>query len=234
MMKSQSLSHRLQAVANFVEQYANQPIRLADIGTDHAYLPVNLILNQKISYAIAGDVAKGPLQSAEQEVLSHQLQDMISVRLGDGLSVVDPKDYINTVSICGMGGKLMTDILYQGHQYLTPNHTLILQANTGAHIVRNWLSHHAYAIVDETVIDEDGHLYEIIVAQSQIGSGYSPKEIYLGPCLIQDRCPAWHKKIQSDYHHLTHVVKAMSQAKNKDAEKIQFYQQALSYIKEYL
>ena len=82
-MNSQQLSRRLATVADLICQYGASDIRLADIGSDHAYLPCHLALNQKIQAAVAGEVVKGPYQSAQAEVQSQGLDSIIQVRLGD-------------------------------------------------------------------------------------------------------------------------------------------------------
>lgn len=232
-MKADQLSLRLDTVANFVVKYGNSPIRLADIGTDHAYLPVNLLLNEHVSFAIAGDVAKGPLKSAENEVNQQSLQSKIDVRLGDGLKVIREDDRMNTVTICGMGGKLISTILEEGHHLIQSHHTLILQPNTGGHILRQWLSNHDYHILDETMVAEDGHMYEIIVAQTtQSAPKYSAKQIYLGPCHMIRKSKIWKDKLQAKHQHLSSIVHSMSQAKKVDYQKLKDYQDAMSYIEE--
>ncbi|MDR1567777.1 MAG: class I SAM-dependent methyltransferase, partial [Streptococcaceae bacterium] len=106
-MNGEKLSKRLAMVASFVPKGA----RVADIGSAHAYLPVLLIKSGKISYAVAGEVAKGPFESAQQEVAKHSLDEQISVRLANGLAAISAADQIDTLTIAGMGGQLMTDIL---------------------------------------------------------------------------------------------------------------------------
>lgn len=234
-MNSESLSLRLKAVADYVVEFASRPIRLADIGTDHAYLPVYLILNDIISFAIAGDVAQGPLQSAKIGVQHYSVEKEIDVRLGNGLQVVRRQDNMNTATICGMGGKLMTEILEEGYKNLTENHTLILQPNTGEHLVRQWLQEHQYLILAEKVIEEDAHFYEIIVAQPfERQLDYTPQEILLGPCHMGQPSESWLKKIAKDYHHIRRIIHSMKQASAVDQEKLQKYQLALQYMKEFI
>ena len=124
-MKATHLSKRLNRVAEYVSIFGSSPRRLLDIGSDHAYLPVYLTLNKLIDYAVAGEIAQGPYQSALSQVSSRDLSSKIEVRLGDGFQVMRDEDNINIVTICGMGGGLIQTILGEGYQRLQPNHLLI-------------------------------------------------------------------------------------------------------------
>ena len=109
-MNSEKLSKRLASVASFVEQGAI----LADIGSDHAYLPCHLVMEGRISKAIAGEVVKGPFESAVKNVRKKGLTDKITVRLGNGLEAVQENDGVDTITIAGMGGPLIASILHDG------------------------------------------------------------------------------------------------------------------------
>ena len=78
--------------------------RLADIGSDHAYLPVALMLKGKIEFAVAGEVVKGPFESAKRQVMKNGLSERIEVRLANGLDAIERQDQINAITIAGMGG----------------------------------------------------------------------------------------------------------------------------------
>ena len=144
-MNANQLSKRLAAAARFVPNDA----RLADIGSDHAYLPVYLVKEGIIDYAIAGEVVEGPYQSAITEISEQKLTTNIEARLGDGLEVVQPEDQIDVVTICGMGGKLIAEILARGlnNQHFNQFPLLVLQPNVWEPGLRKWLLNHQYDIV---------------------------------------------------------------------------------------
>lgn len=232
-MNAQQLSARLLAVSDFIIKYGPKPIRLADIGTDHAYLPSYLMQQDFIEYAIAGDVVEGPLQSAKNEVSSHGLEDKISVRLGDGLEVIHADDNINTVSICGMGGSLIKQILQEGTDVLTTPHVLVLQPNIGEANLRRWLVEHKYQILDETIIIEGRHDYEIMVAKSQAESySLSEKEELFGPINIQQPTKDFFTKWRRELAHRRKIFEQMQQAKQVDSSKLEQLKNEIEMIQE--
>ena len=132
-MDAHHLSKRLLNVAKLVPKGA----RLADIGSDHAYLPAYLALKGQIEFAVAGEVVKGPFQNAQQVVRAQGLNEQIAVRLADGLAAIEASDQIDTITICGMGGTLICDILEKGKDKLVKHPFLILQPNVGEKNVRD-------------------------------------------------------------------------------------------------
>ena len=153
------LGERLTRVASFVPNGS----KVCDVGSDHAYLPVYLIQNDQISCAIAGEVVEGPFLSAKQTVRDYCMEDRIEVRLGDGLQILSKEDEITAVTICGMGGELISRILEAGYSgsHLNGRERLILQPNVAEHFVREWLMNHSYQIVEENhhFKKEGGHYY---------------------------------------------------------------------------
>ena len=147
-MDSLHLSNRLKTVAKYVPDDA----RMADIGSDHAYLPANLVLNQRINFAIAGEVAKGPFQNAQAEISGHQLTKQIEARLADGLAAIELTDRIDTITIAGMGGTLISEILEQGKSKLSNISRLVLEPNVGSEIVRTWLVDNYFEITAEEIL----------------------------------------------------------------------------------
>ncbi|WP_063507464.1 tRNA (adenine(22)-N(1))-methyltransferase, partial [Lactobacillus acetotolerans] len=190
---------RLNTLAQMVEPGS----RVADIGTDHAYLPIELVKNKQINYAIASDIAKGPLQNAKNDIAEARLQGKIETRLGPGLSTVNHNDDIDTVVIAGMGGKLITDILDEAWNKHFCFKTLILEPNIGEPGVRKWLMGHKYQIVTEKLIAESGHTYELIKARAvKKRSHLSEKAILFGPYILKEKNSIFYQKWENQlaYH----------------------------------
>ncbi len=191
-MNEQTLSQRLERVAAHIPHGA----RLADIGSDHAYLPVALLRRGVIEAAVAGEVAATPFQAAKRTVCDNGLEQRIRVRLADGLSAIEPDDRITAVSLCGMGGETIRDILKAGKAHLSGHERLVLQPNGGEQPLRVWLMHNGYRIVSEELLHENRFYYEIIVAERSEPVVYSAEELYFGPLHMQARTPVFLAKWQ--------------------------------------
>lgn len=228
-MNGTHLSARLQTVADFVPTGA----RLADIGSDHAYLPVHLAKAGQLTHAIAGEVVKGPFENAEQEISLEGLTAVITARLADGLAAIKPEDQIDTVTIAGMGGTLIATILEQGKGHLNHHERLILQPNVGEDNVRRWLQANRYQIIAERILAEDGHIYEIIVADPVAKTVvYTDNELKFGPFLLTEKSPVLKAKWQRESQRLGQVIKTMQQAKHAPQSKIADFQAQQQLIQE--
>lgn len=183
------LSKRLEAVAGFVPQGA----RLADVGSDHAYLPLFLVEQGRIDFALAGEVVQGPYQSALQHVEQAGQADKISVRLANGLAAVEQADQITAVTIAGMGGRLIADILEAGKNKLTTVQRLILQPNNREDDVRRWLAGNHFSLIAEEILEEHGKIYEILVAEPG-PMQLSEVQHRFGPYLLDQASPIFVKK----------------------------------------
>ncbi|WP_431081523.1 tRNA (adenine(22)-N(1))-methyltransferase [Pseudomonas thivervalensis] len=191
-MNEQTLSLRLERVAAHMPAGAH----LADIGSDHAYLPVALLHRGVIATAVAGEVALTPFRAAERTVGENGLEQRISVRLANGLAAIEPEDGITAVSLCGMGGETIRDILDSGKARLSGRERLILQPNGGEQLLRQWLMDNGYRILCEEVLRENRFYYEIIVAERGKPVTYSAEELYFGPLQMQARSPTFLAKWQ--------------------------------------
>lgn len=156
---------------------------VADIGTDHAYLPVWLIEQGCIQKAIAGDIAAGPCQAARSTIAQHGLQQQIEVRMGSGLSVVQPGE-AGCITIAGMGASTMIAILEADMVVAEAADLLILQPMAGAASLRKWLCNHGWELVDEELVDDAPHFYEIMAAKRGASKEYSEAEYAVGPVLL--------------------------------------------------
>ncbi|KEK13862.1 tRNA (adenine(22)-N(1))-methyltransferase TrmK [Weissella confusa] len=223
------LSARLACVASLVPAGA----RVADIGSDHAYLPAALVLDGKIDFAIAGEVVKGPYENAVHEIKDHQLEGQVIPRLADGLAAIEPADKVDTITIAGMGGSLIASILEKGKDKLTEIKRLVLQPNVGESQLREWLMNNHYQIMTEKIIEEDNHIYEIIVAEpSVVPFRYSKYELDFGPFLLENKSPIFKKKWREYLQREAHVIDQMQKAQQPPVKKINEINQFLSQVKE--
>ncbi|NVZ84416.1 tRNA (adenine(22)-N(1))-methyltransferase TrmK [Pseudomonas yamanorum] len=208
-MNEHTLSMRLERVAAHVPAGAH----LADIGSDHGYLPVALMRRGAIVAAVAGEVALTPFRAAERTVRENELEQHITVRLASGLAAIEPGDGITTISICGMGGETIRDILDSGKARLNGQERLVLQPNGGEQPLRQWLMENGYSIVCEELLRENRFFYEIIVAERAAPVIYSAEELYFGPLQMQARSPEFLLKWQRILRHKQQTLKDFAQAR---------------------
>ncbi|WP_228550209.1 tRNA (adenine(22)-N(1))-methyltransferase [Salinibacillus xinjiangensis] len=226
-----NISERLKRIS----QYIPPKNKFADIGSDHAYLPCYVCLEDLSASAIAGEINQGPFQKALEQVNRYDLQNRIEVRQGDGLSVIYPKE-VQSVVIAGMGGTLITSILEQGHENLRGVKRIITQPNINAKSIRQWFNEHNYDIVSEEVLEEDGYFYEIVVGDYSDSdlTTLSEKELYLGPINLRNKGDAFIQKWSSVLDKKIHIVKQMKEATQPDKVKITEFEQQINWIKEEL
>ncbi|WP_288550846.1 tRNA (adenine(22)-N(1))-methyltransferase TrmK [uncultured Lacticaseibacillus sp.] len=225
------LSKRLQAISSFIE--AGE--RVADIGTDHAFLPIYLVQQQRINFAIASDIGAGPVAIAKQNVADAGLTAQISVRQADGLASIMPDDAISTVVIAGMGGQLMTDILEAGQPQLDGTETLVLAPNRHQYDVRLWLDQHGYGIIGEDIVEDEGHIYELMAAgRTRPDVPYSEADLRFGPILRRQKSPTFMKKMHREAEKTEAVLEGLADAQMVPLEKIREQEKILSLIKEEL
>lgn len=222
---------RLNTLAKMVDPGS----RVADIGTDHAYLPIELVKNGKINYAIASDVAEGPLENAKNDIAAAGLTEQIETRLGSGLETVTHADQIDTVVIAGMGGKLMTDILDRAWSKDAQFKTLVLEPNIGEAGVRNWLMMHNYKIISEKLIAEAGHTYELIKASlTEEKHEMTEKEIFFGPFIVQEKNLVFYQKWEGQLAYYQRLLVNLNKARKKDEDRINEVDHDIKLIKEEL
>lgn len=153
------LSQRLSSVASMV----TAGNCLADVGTDHGYVPIYLYERNIIPRAIAMDVNKGPLERAALHIAESGMKEAIETRLSDGLTALKPGE-ADSVVIAGMGGPLIIRILSAHPEVTESLKELILQPQSEISEVRIWLYEQGYEIVEEHMVFEDGKYYPMFKA----------------------------------------------------------------------
>ena len=220
------ISKRLELVASFVPQGAI----LLDVGSDHAYLPIELVERGRIKSAIAGEVVEGPYQSAVKNVEAHGLKEKIQVRLANGLAAFEEADQVSVITIAGMGGRLIARILEGGLDKLANVERLILQPNNREDDLRIWLQENEFQIVAESILEEAGKFYEILVVKAG-QMKLSASDVRFGPFLSKEVSPVFVQKWQKEAVKLEF---ALGQIPEKNLEERQVLVDKIQAIKEVL
>ena len=178
------LSKRLYAVAGLVTEGAS----VADIGTDHGYVPIYLVESGIAGKVIALDVNQGPLNRARMHIVGHGLGDRIETRLSDGLAMIRPGE-VDTVIASGMGGPLTIRILQEGKEVADQLNALILQPQSEICRVRRFLTENGYRIEQEDMVLEDGKYYPVMRVVHGTKEPYEEWEYLYGKRLLEARHP---------------------------------------------
>lgn len=169
------MSKRLDKIASFVKP----GIGVADVGTDHGYIPVMLCRRGYEGNIIATDINEGPLNKARMSLLEAGFEDRVELKLCDGLDNCDP-NAVDTIIVAGMGGDTITGILDRAEWCAMEDIRLILQPVTKAEILRYWLINNDFCISDEALVKENGTVYQIICARPGKSEEYSDAELFIG------------------------------------------------------
>jgi tRNA (adenine22-N1)-methyltransferase len=230
-LNEHTLSLRLEHVATQVPRGAC----LADIGSDHAYLPVVLMRRGLIARAIAGEVALTPLRAAERTVRENGLEGRIQVRLANGLAAISPEDGVTAITLCGMGGETIRDILDSGRACLNGTERLILQPNGGERPLRQWLMDNGYRILAEHVLRENRFDYEIITADPAGPVVYTEQQLFFGPLQMQARTPEFLAKWRRLLHLRQRTLAQLDRAQQgAPAEKLSETRRQVDWITQLL
>lgn len=182
------LSKRLYAVAGLVTEGAS----VADIGTDHGYIPIYLVQKGIASKAIAMDVNGGPLERARMHIVGYGLKGKIETRLSDGLEALKPGE-VDTMIAAGMGGGLIIRILEEGREVVKSLKACILQPQSEVWKVRKYVLDHHMDIIDEDMVEEDGKYYPMMRVIHGDSPRYAECEYIFGKRLLEKRNPVLEK-----------------------------------------
>jgi len=209
------LSQRLQAIADLVPEGA----KVADIGTDHGFLPCYLAQSGKAELVIACDVNAQPLALAQKNITDYNVGDKVSTRLGNGLAVLKPGE-VDTVTIAGMGGALMIDILDASPMVVDRLKRIVLQPNVGAEAVRIWAEKNRWQIVAEDLIRENDIFSVIIVLEQGRSDRFmSAVELYLGPKLLAEHHPMLGLYISEEWEKTQHILDQLAKSDSEESRK---------------
>ena len=210
------LTDRLLKIASLVTEGK----RVADIGTDHGYIPVYLLNQGKVPYAILADVNKGPLENARGEVRHNKLLDKVDLRLGSGIEVLE-KGEVDEVIIAGMGGILISELLEAKLEVAHSVDKLILQPMQAQNELRKYLLNNGFEILDEVLVKEDFRIYEIIIAKYTGKNTVVSDEIYyeVGTKLIENKDPLLNEFIDKKIYMYNSIIKKIEGKSSEGIEK---------------
>ena len=216
------LSKRLRAVADLV----TAGYQVADIGTDHAYIPIFLTETGKTDYAVAMDVNKGPLRKAQENICAYKMEEQIETRLSDGFSALKVQE-VQSAVIAGMGGNLVIRILEEGHDVVSCLKECILQPQSEPDKVRAFLLQEGFFFIEEDMVEEDGKYYPMMKVRPPKKSGkkdgiksemWNDVQLQYGKLLLEKRHPVLKRYLEREIRIRTDILKSIEK---KDSQKIQ-------------
>ena len=209
-----NLSPRLKLISDTVKGRS-----VADIGTDHGKLVIELVSCGRVSYAVASDVGEGPVSACEKNVRLAGLADSIHIRLGNGLDTISSGE-VETIVIAGMGGELISQIIQRGAAKILPETQLVLQPMTGADVLRIYLSENGYIISDEQAIAEEDKIYTVISAYVGKSKAALGADAIISDALLKHKDLNTFKYIERELYKLNKKLKGLKNAAEPDEKLI--------------
>lgn len=220
------LDDRLEAVAAFVDRGA----AVADIGTDHGYLAMELKRRDGSRRVIAADKNGGPCETARRTLRENGMEQEIEVRQGDGLAAVAAGE-VDTACIAGMGGKLIADILAAQPEVFAWLKCAVLQPQNAYALLRGWLYEHGWRIEDEALAKVDGRVYQIIRAVPGKADMPSWQELLLGPVLLKKRPALFREHVENNLASMEKVLAGLKRGNNLDKARIEALEHEMDELK---
>ncbi len=203
----------------------------ADIGTDHAYIPIKLAEDGVCEKIIASDIKEGPLEIARQNIKKHGLEDKIETRLGGGLSILNENE-ADTIIIAGMGGEMIESILKEGEKIAKAASLLVLQPMNSQCELRKYLINSGYIITGEDIAIEGFKVYNILTARAGKQNRFKTEIEYHIPEYLKN-----HKYFKNLYEkkkrEFIKVITGLENSKDTDTEKLEKYKSLLKELNEY-
>lgn len=209
------LTPRLKCIVKHVNA-----VTAADIGTDHAYVPIELIKSGRAMKVIASDVRNGPINIAKSNIERYGLSDKIEARLGSGLSVLD-KFEADTIIIAGMGGELICELI-DNDMDMARNAVLILQPMNAQYELRKYLHKNDFTIIDEDIECEGNRVYNLIIVKNGKQSSFDKDIEYHIPKYLygHDNFKMLYDKKQREFKK---IIKGLESSKSCDIKRLNYY-----------
>ncbi len=200
------LSKRLQAVADMI----SPGLTVADVGTDHGYIPIYLFSTGKSPRVIAMDINLGPLERAKEHIAEYDLQDKIETRLSDGVAKLGVGEF-DSVVIAGMGGALTIQIMEEGKEVFKHLKEFVLQPQSELYKVRKYLKDQSYKIVAEDMVLEDGKYYPMMKVVQGEELNYADIELRYGKHLLQNKNRILQAFLKKEHGTKTMILEKLNQ-----------------------
>lgn len=228
------LSPRLKIIADSIQGFET----VADIGSDHAYLPIYLVKNKKVKSVIATDINSGPVKISKGRINSHGVESSIKVRQGNGLQVIKPGE-TEVIVIAGMGGLLIRDILDKDEKVARSAKLLILQPMRDSDKIRKWLFKNSFDIIDEELVKEQDKIYEVLWVVP-VGEAIEAEGLMLvGNRIIEKKHPLMVEFINKKTYELEKVMAALGSMDTENCRErteeckamLNFYREVLGWVR---
>lgn len=215
-MKSE-LTPRLLNVA----QKAGNVNTLCDIGCDHGYLPIYLIKNNMIKYAYACDVREGPLTAAKKNIRLNGFENKITTVLSDGLKEVSDNKF-DCITICGMGGILISDILSDSIKCAYNAEKIILQPMTEVEYLRKFLFDNGFTIYDEDIAKENERYYNILCVKKGEECDYDDFDLFFGKKIFEKKDETIERYLKKNYDVLSKNLLLKKKAGRENVQTLEY------------
>lgn len=229
------LTPRLKAIADSIDICKS----VADIGSDHAYLPIYLAINGKIEKAIATDVNTGPAYISRERIKRYGQEEVIDVRIGYGLKVLNHNE-ADIIIISGMGGLLIIDIIKESLDVARSSQIIILQPMKDSYLLRKWLVENYFDIADVEIVKEDNKFYEIIWAVPNGKSKGLQVINYIDDKLLNKKTPVLLEYIDSKIYEYETIIKKLEIHNTPNAVKrykqcydmLEYYKEVKTWVQQ--
>lgn len=206
--------------------------KAADIGTDHAYLPIYLITEGICPKVIATEILPGPYLKAKENIERFGFMDFIELRYGFGFKPLIPKES-DVAVISGMGAMTIIDIFEESKQIASSFQSIVLQPMKNVVELRKYLLTHCYKIIDEDVCDEGGKFYEVLTVKYAETLKFIEADVLIGPVLRRKKDPITLSYMKYQEKRLQRIVESLKESRRADSEQMIIeYEKRLNALKE--